>query len=216
MIYVHKRCGGIWPRPWGGLNFRERAYVIIFGGQIWPMRLKILHFMWYVQKWVVTLDVQNFTNEHYNRECTLWLSVQESLPPQKRRKRHHSERERLIVIIIYHLCSIWGYIVQEDYTSTWYIDNRGAYPPIHSYPFHSYFFISTCTYIYMCSHTNILTLLHITHTLTTIHFTQRLSHSSIPIPLVQITSNKQQIRAQHCMALHFYTTNYERVSLKYW
>ena len=37
---------------------RERDSIIIFGGQIWPMRPKILHFTWYVWKWVGNLDVQ--------------------------------------------------------------------------------------------------------------------------------------------------------------
>ena len=32
--------------------------IIVFGGQIWPMRPKILHFTWYVWKWVSNLDVQ--------------------------------------------------------------------------------------------------------------------------------------------------------------
>ena len=37
---------------------RWMDYIIIFGSQIWPMRPQILHLMWYVWKWVVTLDVQ--------------------------------------------------------------------------------------------------------------------------------------------------------------
>ena len=37
---------------------RERDSIIIFRGQIWLMRPKILHFTWYMWKWVATLDVQ--------------------------------------------------------------------------------------------------------------------------------------------------------------
>ena len=52
---------------------RERDSIIVFGGQIWPMRPKILHFTWYVWKWVAVSMFKNFTNECCNRKCTLWL-----------------------------------------------------------------------------------------------------------------------------------------------
>ena len=71
---------------------------------------------------------------------------------------------------------MWGYIVQEDHTSTWY---TGVHTPISIHTpnsltlFHNYTHAHTCACVH--THTYFLTLVHITHTLTTIRFTQRLS-----------------------------------------